>query len=418
MMLFARAVIVGLCCLSTLAVAQGPGAVCDPATSRQAIASLTDFIDIPRDKRSPIHEQAFAGVPLTEEDAAEAEKQLWQDYAQRIRLERADEMESRVITMGELQMPFFYKVFGDKPLGQRSLYISMHGGGGAPARVNDRQWENQKQLYSLDEGVYLVPRAPTNTWDLWHQSHIDRFFDRLITNMIVFAGVDPNRVYLMGYSAGGDGVFQLAPRMSDRFAAAAMMAGHPNETSPRGLRNLPFTLHMGGRDQAYQRNEKAREWQKRLAELHEADKDGYVHHVVIHEDKGHWMDREDAVALGWMAQYTRRRYPERIVWVQDDVTHSRNYWLACDSPQPRAEVQADRDGQTITVGEGAKSPWSVLLADAMLDLDQPVTVMQGDRVVYQGTPPRTIANLSRTLEERGDPGYMFSARVTPPEPPK
>ena len=27
-----------------------------------------------------------------------------------------------------------------------------------------------------------------------------------------------------------------------------MMAGHPNETRPDGLRNLPFTLHMGGED--------------------------------------------------------------------------------------------------------------------------------------------------------------------------
>ena len=43
--------------------------------------------------------------------------------------------------------------------------------------------------------------------------------------MIAFYGVDSDRVYLMGYSAGGDGVYQVAPRMADRFAAAAMMAG-------------------------------------------------------------------------------------------------------------------------------------------------------------------------------------------------
>ncbi|MEM7298333.1 MAG: hypothetical protein AAF391_08720 [Bacteroidota bacterium] len=52
----------------------------------------------------------------------------------------------------------------------------------------------------------------------------------------------------MGYSAGGDGVYQLAPRMADSLAAAAMMAGHPNDASPLGLRNIGFTLHMGGKD--------------------------------------------------------------------------------------------------------------------------------------------------------------------------
>ncbi|MFM8642358.1 MAG: polyhydroxyalkanoate depolymerase, partial [Phycisphaerales bacterium] len=110
----------------------------------------------------------------------------------------------------------------------------------APAPVNDAQWENQKRLYSPPEGVYVAPRAPTNEWNLWHQGHVDALFDRLIENLVMCERVDPDRIYLMGYSAGGDGVYQLAPRMADRFAAAAMMAGHPNEAVPDGLRNLPF----------------------------------------------------------------------------------------------------------------------------------------------------------------------------------
>ena len=127
----------------------------------------------------------------------------------------------------------------------------------------------------------------------------------LIADLVVFEDVNPDRVYLMGYSAGGDGVYQLAPRMADRFAAAAMMAGHPNETSPLSLRNLPFTLHMGGDDGAYNRNTVAREWNVKLAELHLADPGGYTHVVDIHQGKGHWMEREDAIALPWMARFTR-----------------------------------------------------------------------------------------------------------------
>ena len=81
-------------------------------------------------------------------------------------------------------MPFWYAVHGDPPEGEgRSLYISMHGGGGAPPAVNDQQWENQKRLYKPAEGVYLAPRAPTDTWNLWHRAHIDDFYDRLIENL-------------------------------------------------------------------------------------------------------------------------------------------------------------------------------------------------------------------------------------------
>ena len=42
-------------------------------------------------------------------------------------------------------------------------------------------------------------------------------YDRLIENMILFENVDPNRVYFLGYSAGGDGVYQIAPRLVEKY---------------------------------------------------------------------------------------------------------------------------------------------------------------------------------------------------------
>ena len=71
-------------------------------------------------------------------------------------IRRKYETKSSIIKIGELEMPFAYKIFGEKPKDGRSLFISMHGGGGAPARVNDQQYENQKGLYKPEEGVYLL----------------------------------------------------------------------------------------------------------------------------------------------------------------------------------------------------------------------------------------------------------------------
>ena len=161
------------------------------------------------------------------------------------------------------------------------------------------------------EGVYVAPRAPTNTWNLWHQDHIDDFFQRLIQNMVLFHQVNPDKVYLMGYSAGGDGVYQLAPRMADFFAAASMMAGHPNETSPLGLRNLPLqSPTWEARMPAYKRNEIAADWEKKLQALRSSDPEGYLHRVRIFPEFGHWMQKKDAEALPWMSQYRRQKYQQ------------------------------------------------------------------------------------------------------------
>lgn len=395
--------------------------IVDTDKSRAAVEALERHLSAEQSQRPPLQNERFAATPLTRPDAERAGKLLWQDHVARIRQSRAAEMTARELTDGDLKMPFYYEVFGEKPKEGRSLYLSMHGGGGAPKEVNDRQWENQKKLYRLEEGVYLAPRAPTNTWNLWHEEHIDRLFGRLIENLIVFEEVDPDRVYLMGYSAGGDGVFQLAPRMADRWAAAAMMAGHPNETSPLGLRNIAFTIHMGGLDSAYNRNQVAREWEQKLAELRKADPDGYVHLVKIYADKGHWLDRQDAAAIPWMAQYRRNPMPARVVWKQDDVRHSRFYWLAApaDGAQDRAEVTAVRQGQQFDVRASGVQRLMIRVNDNMLDLDQPLTVNVEGQRLFSGMTRRTIAVLARTLAEYGDPRSVFSAELTidlPSEP--
>ena len=388
------------------------GAVESPSESN-AIAALAMYLAQPIEQRSELLAQPFASAPLSKREAAEATKLLWSDHAERIRKDRAAEMTAGVLTIDALKMPFTTAVFGEKPITGRSMVISMHGGGGAPTKVNDQQWENQKKLYRLEEGVYVVPRAPTDTWDLWHQSHIDRFFDRLIENLVVLEDVDPNRVYIMGYSAGGDGVYQLAPRMADRFAAASMMAGHPNETSPLGLRNLPFALHMGELDSAYNRNRIASDWKIKLADLQQDDPKGYVHMVKIHEGKGHWMDKQDAEAVPWMAKFTRDVHPPRIVWKQDDVVQNRFYWLAVDpaNVQPRAEIVATRSGGSIDVRSKDANSVLVRLSDDMMDLDDQVSITSGSISLFQGSVQRTIGLLAKTLSERGDPRGMYSAEL-------
>ena len=384
----------------TLTLAAAPA----EASASGTIDALQSYLSKPAAERGALNEQSFASTPLSKAEAESATRLLAKDLADRLRVERKQEFESRVIKLGDLEMPFAYHIYGKAPERGRSLYISMHGGGGAPKAVNDQQWENQKRLYEPAEGVYVAPRAPTNTWDLWHQSHIDRFFDRLIENFVLFENVDADRVYLMGYSAGGDGVYQVAPRMADRFAAASMMAGHPNESQPHGLRNLPFSIQVGGRDAAYNRNQIAKQWGEQLAKLREEDPQGYEHWVKIYENKGHWMDREDAVAVPWMAKFQRNVFPSRVVWRQDDVTEPRFYWLAVGDDQRKAgqQIMATVKGQTISVASNEVERLRVLVNDRLLDLDQPIEIVSGDKKLFSGKATRTIAAIDESLRGRAD----------------
>jgi hypothetical protein len=312
-------------------------------------------------------------------------------------------------------MPFFYKTFGKKPEGGRSLWISLHGGGGAPKGVNDSQWENQKKLYTVEEGIYLAPRAPTNTWDLWHEAHIDRLLNRLIEDLVVLEGVNPDRVYVLGYSAGGDGVYQLAPRMADHWAAAAMMAGHPNGVSLLSLRNVPFALQVGATDAAYSRNKIGKDYGAELDRLQQADPKGYAHFVKIYEGKGHWMNLEDKAALPWMAKFTRDPTPERVVWKQTGTPHDRSYWLAVPPGEAKVDslVVARRDGQAVEITAAEKvGRLIVRFDDRTADLDKPVAVKFGGQELFNGTAARTVEVMVRTLVGRGDPKLMFDAEVS------
>lgn len=360
---------------------------------------------------------------LTKEQAKALADQLWADHVAKVKAEGSTLLEEGQIVVNDVTMKFKHKFVGEKPKDGWELWINMHGGGGAPAEVNDRQWSNQVNLYSPDGALVIAPRAPTDTWDLWHQAHIDDLFDRLISDLVALGEVNPNRVYLIGYSAGGDGVFQLAPRMADRLAAAGMMAGHPNETVPLGLRNIGFALHVGADDGAYNRNGVAVQWKQWLADLHRADPDGYRNEVVLHEGRGHWMNREEQTALKWMQTFTRDPLPKKVVWKQDDVTHERFYWLSVPKEEAKQGtlIIARREGQTIDIdaAEGV-SKVTILLNDEMVDLDKPVVVRCGNRELFNGMAKRSETIVRQTVEERCDRSLVFSASVnvdahTPPQ---
>ena len=348
---------------------------------------------------------------LSKEEASKVVQETFTKLAAKRKLEMRDVpggFKYFEISAAEKTMKCVGKLYGESVAGERSLFISMHGGGGAPAATNDRQWINQTRLYVPKEGWYVAPRAPTNKWNLWHESHIDPLFTKLIDDMVAKHGVDPNKVYLLGYSAGGDGVYQLAPRLADRFGAAAMMAGHPNGGSADGLMNLPFRIYMGGKDSAYKRNQIAAKWKVKLAKLQEA-RGGYEHKVTIYPEEGHWMNKKDAEAVPWMAGKTRVSWPKEVIWGKSGIRSERFYWLG---GEPKGVIKAAVKEQVITI-EGAKGEELILyLSDELLDLDQDVKILVDGEEVHHAKIPRSPEVIKATLKKRLDATMAATAIFT------
>ena len=212
-----------------------------PSIANAQIQEFKNWVATPKGE---LAQQRFANKALNKADCDEAAFIIDSLWLKKSAKELGRQWERLTIANDSIKLACACRVFGMTPKDGRSLYISMHGGGHCPQEVNDEQWYNQIYLYEPLEGVYVAPRAPWNTSDLWHRKGLDELLEDLIRACVVFEGVNPNKVYLLGYSAGGDGVWRLAPRMADKWAATSMMAGHPGEASQINLINKIGRAHV------------------------------------------------------------------------------------------------------------------------------------------------------------------------------
>jgi predicted esterase len=382
--------------------------------TNSTVDAIKEWLKTPTAGREAISDEWFYNRPLNKEEANHVMEALGVDFATLIADQLQKEWTQKCIQYKNYSMKFDYKTFGNKPLDGYSLYISLHGGGGTTAAINDQQWENQINLYQPQEGIYLAPRATTNTWDLWHQAQIDPMLDKLIQACILYKNVNPDRIYLLGYSAGGDGTYQLASRMADRWSAAAMMAGHPGDASPLNLRNIAFTLWVGENDDAYQRNKEMINYGKQLDILQKNDPKGYIHTYQLVPNKGHWMDLEDKVALTWMSQFTRIPYPTTIAWHQDNVTHKRFYWVSIPESLEKVddEIIVNREGNTIYIQKSTPPKLTFWLNDSMVNLDEPISIIKEGQIIFKNKIPRTTKAIYESMKIHFDFSIMYSACIT------
>ncbi|MCL2407311.1 MAG: hypothetical protein FWC95_05220 [Defluviitaleaceae bacterium] len=374
-------------------------------------------------------------------------EEVWNEFVQEetSRQVRRGQMQARRITWGGYTMNFVYTVIGEPGESGFPLYIALHGGGNTTAAFNDSQFAHMQVYYrdSVPYGIYVAVRSITNTRaDIHAAPESFRLYDMLIENFILFRNADPNRVYLMGFSAGAE--YAIAPRIADRLAAVALSAGHHGWSSPINLMNLPFLGQVGALDTAFNRHTENAVFQLRLEELQAQWPHGYKHQVFIHHGRGHqitdnsaarelqrvyadnvaWMRGEsdetvmmNTNSVDFLNQFTRDPLPAVMVWELSMRAPMRSvdafYWLRAPMEINAGTIYAKyfKDTNTVEITTmDVNGTFQVLLNSLMLDFGKPVNlIVNGEATVHSLTPCEDI--IRETTSERGDPNFQFSAII-------
>lgn len=449
--------------LATLLFSAG----CNQTTDATTTAAVTEAPVVEESITDKLN--ALAGK-LDSADAIELAKSLaWEEYVESVKapiklrngktVYRKDEIKANKTTeikIGNTTMKVMTKVVGSAPEGGYPLFLVYHGGGYDPSgETNESQWKGMAERYAHIPGIYCSIRSVSDNESSGQIFSTDiswKFYDRIIENCIVFMNANPNQTYIVGYSAGGNGVYQIAPRITDRLAAATMTAGHPEGIDLTNLFNLPFYLQVGELDTAYSRHTITVEYCQKLDTLAKQKGSGYVHECFVHAGTQHglvgdnkssqtviadlpaWLVAQkngteytgstktaETHAAKLMTTHTRNPIPNRVIWNLNTTAKSNEmrdvtsfYWLATEATGGSVDISYDKATNTITVKSCTirNGALTVYLNEDMVDLFKPVTIKlkSGKEITF--TPEISVDVIRKTTAERGDQNYQFCAAYT------
>lgn len=122
-----------------------------------------------------------------------------------------------------------YRVFvptGRDPNAKLPVILYLHGSGARGDNNREPAWGFDAILGQRKESfgfIVVLPQCPDNTF--WADSKVSDYALAALDQAVKEFNGDPERVYLMGFSLGGYGVWQIGAAYPDRFAALVPVAG-------------------------------------------------------------------------------------------------------------------------------------------------------------------------------------------------
>jgi pimeloyl-ACP methyl ester carboxylesterase len=354
--------------------------------------------------------------PLVLQQSATVRKLAWKAYlAGHEAKQMREELASHHAHFDKYDSPYKVRAVGSMPADGWPLVIAMHGGGGAPAEVNDSQWKVMQHYYrdqSAVEGyLYVAIRAPNNVWNGFYDWYSLGLTDRLIRQFISGANVDPNKVYLIGYSHGGYGAFYIGARMPDRFAAIHASAAAPTggNVTGKNLRNTPFTFMIGEHDLAYNRLSFCRAFAKYVDELRGDRRDIYPVAMEFKEGYQH-SGLPDRDKIKDLYPAIRNPMPRELSWALTNKEVDSLNWLHVPEPAAGMEIDATCRNNALSIKSQKISELHVLLDERLVDFEKPLAIDVNGRTSTEHLTA-SLRTLCESLVDRGDPEFMFAAKL-------
>ena len=349
----------------------------------------------------------------------EVRQVVWQAYADsKLHLDLKADFDKKRVTHDKYLSPYTVRAVGKKPATGWPLFIAMHGGGNAPKSVNDSEWVVMQRYYrdqnSVPGYLYLALRAPNDTWNGFYDDYCCPLLTNLIRQFVLFGEVNPDKVYLMGYSHGGYGAFFIGPKIPDRFAAVHASAAAPTDgtISAKSLRNTHFTFMIGENDTAYGRRERCEKFAAEIDKLRQANPGDYPVMMEFQKGFGHG-GLPDRDKIKDMYPHDRNPVPRHLTWEPTDPFIKDFFWLSLDKPAKEQAIDLIIEGNKLTVQSQKVENFTVWLDRRLIDIEQPLEMIVNGKTSRMAVTP-TLAALCESVQRRGDPKLAATCRIQSP----
>jgi hypothetical protein len=397
----------------TQAVGARPG-LTDQEREQVEKAALAYF-SAPADRRAAMLKDSPLDALLAR-DEERVRQAVWSAYkATPIHADLKEDLDAKQVRFENHTSPYVVRDVGKRPANGWPLVIAMHGGGGAPQEVNDSQWRVMQKYYKDHPEVsgykYLALRAPNNVWNGFYDNYVPPLVTNLIRQFTVFDDVDPDKVFLMGYSHGGYGAFFIGPKIPDRFAAVHVSAAAPTDgtISPLSLRNTRFTFMIGENDNAYGRRERCEKFDKEIQKLRTANKGEFPVEMEFRKGFGHG-GLPDRDKLKEMLGHTRNPVPRHLTWEPTDTIIKDFFWLHVPAPAKGQTIEAVVRDNTLTITAQNVKTLAVGLDSRLLDSSKPLRLRYNGQESQVNARP-SLKTLCESLLQRGDPQRAYTIRL-------